>query len=118
MKHKPSKKELKEGDIAIIKSDEKNRGKWKIAIVYQLLKGEDGVIRGVCLCAGKSYLERPIQCVYPLELNCDVNPVKSNTNTDETKPNIKAKEFRPKRNAAAIAKLKIRKDIINEENSG
>ena len=51
-------------------------------------------------------------------MNCDVNTVKSNTNTDETKPNIKAKAFRPKRNAAAIAKLKIRKDIINEENSG
>lgn len=65
MKHKPSKKKLKEGDIAIIKSDEKNRGKWKIAIVYQLFKGEDGVIRGVCLRAGKSYSERPIQCVYP-----------------------------------------------------
>ena len=118
MKHKPSKKEIKEGDLAIIKSDEKSRGKWKIAIIYQLFKGEDGVIRGICLHAGKSYLERPIQCLYPLELNCDVNPVKRNTNTDETKPNIKAKEFRPKWNDAVIAKLKIRKDIMNEENSG
>ena len=39
MKHKPSKKELKRGDIVIIKSDEKNRGKWKIKIVHQLFKG-------------------------------------------------------------------------------
>ena len=34
MKHKPSKKELKEGNTVIIKSDEKNRGKWKIRIFH------------------------------------------------------------------------------------
>ena len=69
MKHKPSKKELKQGDIVIIKSDEKNRGKWKIGSVHQLFKGQDGVIRRVRLSAGKSHLERPIQCLYSLELN-------------------------------------------------
>ena len=110
MKHRPSKKELKEGDIL---RDEKNRGKWKIGIVHQLFKGQDGVIRGVRLPAGKSHLERPIQCLYQLELNCSVNPVKSNTNIDETKPNIKAKEFRAERKAAAIAKFKIQEDTIN-----
>ena len=72
-----------------------------------MFKGQDGVVRGVRLLAGKSYLEQSIQFLYPLELTCDVNPVKSDTNIDETKLNIKAKEFRPKRNAAVIAKLKI-----------
>ena len=48
-------------------------------------------------------------------MNCDVNPGKRNTNIDEPKLHIKAKEFRPKRNAATIAKLKIQEDIINEE---
>ena len=85
MENKPSKKELKEEDIAIIKSDEINKGKWKIGIVQQLFKGQDGIIRGVWLRAGKSYLERPIQSLYPLELNCDKNPVKSKTNVDEMK---------------------------------
>ena len=82
-----------------------------------MFKGQDGVIRKVHLRAGKSYLERPIQCLYTLELNCDVNLVKSNTSIDETNLNIKAKDFRPKRNAAAIAKLKIQEDIKNKENS-
>ena len=104
MKHKSSKKELKQGDISIIKSDEKNRGKWKIGISSQLFKGQDGVIRGVRLRAGKSYLEQPIQYLYPLELNCDKNRIKSITKIDETKLNAKAKKFRPKRNSAAIAK--------------
>ena len=34
MKHKSPKKELKEGNIVIIKSDEKNRGKCKIRIFH------------------------------------------------------------------------------------
>ena len=117
MIHKPSKKELKEGGIVIIKSDEKYRGKWKIRIVNQLFKSQDGVIRGGRVRAGKSHLEQPIECLYPLELNSDVNPVKSNTNIDETELNIEAKVFRPKRNNAAIVKLKTQEKIINEENS-
>ena len=87
MKYKPLKKELKKGDIIIIKSDEKNRGKWKIGIVHWLFKGQDGVIWGVRLRAGKSYLEQPIRCLQPLELSCDVNPEKSDTNIEKTKLN-------------------------------
>ena len=52
--------------------------------------------RRVHLRAGKSYLEQPIQCLYPLELDGDVNPVKSNKNIDEAKLSNKAKEFGPK----------------------
>ena len=69
-----------------------------------MFKGQDSVIRGVRLREGKSYLD---PFLYQLEWNCEVNPVQSNTNIDDTKLNIKAKELRPKRNAAAIAKLKI-----------
>ncbi|KAK3742809.1 hypothetical protein QZH41_002738 [Actinostola sp. cb2023] len=62
---------LKPGDVMIIKSDERNRRKWKLGIVDQLFEGRDGVVRGVRLRAGKSYLERPIQHLYPLEVACD-----------------------------------------------
>ena len=86
------------------------RGKSELFI--QLFKGQDGFVRGVLLPPGKSQLEQPIQYLYPLELNCDVNPVKSNTKIDETKLNIKVKEFRPKQDAAANAKLIIQEDII------
>ncbi|KAK3725256.1 hypothetical protein QZH41_001288 [Actinostola sp. cb2023] len=48
---------LKPGDVMIIKSDERNRRKWKLGIVDQLFEGRDGVVRGVRLRAGKSYLE-------------------------------------------------------------
>ena len=40
---------VKEGDVVIIKEDEKNRGCWKLEIVTSLIKGKDGIIRGVKL---------------------------------------------------------------------
>ena len=35
--------------------NEENRQKWKIGIVHQLFKGQD--VKGVQICAGRSYLE-------------------------------------------------------------
>ena len=45
----------------IIKGGEKNKGKWKIAIVDELFYGEDDVVRSVHLRTRKNNLEQPIQ---------------------------------------------------------
>jgi len=92
---------LKPGDVMIIKSDERNRRKWKLGIVDQLFEGRDGVVRGVRLRAGKSYLERPIQHLYPLEVACDSTERRGNLNAE-------APTFRPRREAAASARENIR----------
>ncbi|KAK3742407.1 hypothetical protein QZH41_020716, partial [Actinostola sp. cb2023] len=34
------------GDVVIVKSDEKNRGRWKLGVVEQLITGRDGIVRG------------------------------------------------------------------------
>ena len=62
---------MKNGDVVLIKGSERNRGKWNIGIVVKLIKGRDGVVRALRLRAGKSYLERAIQQLYPMELSCD-----------------------------------------------
>ena len=62
---------LKVGEVVIIRGDEKNRNLWKLGIVQEFIKGKDGIVRGAKLRAGKSYLERPVQHLYPLELSCD-----------------------------------------------
>ena len=67
--------QIKEGDVMLIKPLEKNRGRWKIGIVTHLYYGKDNVMQAVRLRAGKNYLERSIQHLYPLELTCDVQPV-------------------------------------------
>ena len=56
----------------LIKGKEKNRNKWKMGKVTKLIREKDNVIRGVKLHCAKSTIERPIQLIYPLELECDV----------------------------------------------
>lgn len=129
MKHKVSKMKIQIGDVVMIKGNVKNKGKWNIGVVDKLYQGQDEVIRAVRLRAGKSYYERPIQHLYPLELNCDMvnmveKPVDDRTEKDAqvTVPQIKsnlnasADTFTPKRTAAAIADIRI-KDVINDENN-
>ena len=101
------------GDIVLIKGDEKHRGKCNIGMVDKLYKGKDGMIHAVGLTTSKSYIERSIQYLYPLELHCDVEkqPLSGNTNTST----LDAKEYRPRRTAAVIAEIRM-KDI-NEDKS-
>ena len=63
---------VKAGDVVLIKGEQRSRGKWKLGEVDNPIPGSDGVVRAVPLKAGKSFLERPIQHLYPLELNCDM----------------------------------------------
>ena len=100
----------KVGEIVIVKEDQKPRNTWKLAIVKQLITGRDGVIRAAKLktAGGNNYLERAIQHLFPLELECDKEIT--------TRLDPDAQEFTPRRkqNAAAAATLRIR-DIAEDE---
>ena len=93
----------------IIRSEEKNRNRWPIAVVRQLYPGRDGIVRGVQVDTGKGQLERPVQHLYPMELNCD-----------RPRPpvlNPEANVFRPRREAAAVAAENIRAIALQELNT-
>ena len=68
---------MKVRDVVIIKWNERYRALWMFARVDRLIPVKDGVVRAVQLRAEKSYLERAVQHLYPLELQCDRrdNPV-------------------------------------------
>ena len=100
---------LREGDVVIIKSDERNRAKWPLGIVENLYKGRDDMIRAVRLRAGKTFLERPPTHLYPLELSCDRKRKKPSEPLNPTVP-----PFRPTRDAAAAASQRIQ-EIMNNE---
>ena len=70
-------------------------------IVEQLIQGKDRVVRGARLTAGNSYLERPVQHLYPLELACD-RPVPERGVT----LSAHAPTFQPRR-AAVVARQRI-----------
>ena len=103
--HKTSKQQIKIGDAVIVRTDDKNRGKWPMAIVVKLFPGSDGRTRGVQLKTKNGIIERPVQHLYPLELQCDLE----RTGPDKKIPlNPLAKDFRPKRAAAVEASKKIK----------
>ena len=105
-----SSKLLKVGDVVSIRGEESNRAKWPLGVVSALFKGRDGSLRAVKLRAGKSYLERPVQHLFPLELSCD-----SYAQTQETRLNPEAPPFRSRRDAAVAAELRISDAVQAEE---
>ena len=92
LNHRSSKFKVSKGDVVLVKTDGKNRGKWPLAIVRATYPGHDGVV----------------QHLYPLELACDKVPLKGQP------LNPQAVEFLPKR-AAAIAASKNIKLIMEQE---
>ena len=75
--------------------------------MQQVYPGRDGVVRAVEVQTATGKLERAIQHLYPMELNCD-----------RSKPpelNPLAETFRPRRQAATVAAENIRAIALHEQ---
>ena len=96
-------------DVVIVKTGDNNRGKWPLGIIESLIVGNDGVVRGAKLRAGKSYMERAIQQLYPLELSCD-----RQRPAPQAGMNPEAAPFRPRWDAAVAARLRL-EEVTQEE---
>ena len=113
MLHEAKEMQISLGDIALIKVDDRQRGKWNTGMVDKLYRGKDSVIRAVGLRTSKSYIERPIQYLYPLKLHCDVEKQSSSVNTNTSTLDANSKEYRPLRATATIADIRV-KDINDD----
>ena len=91
--------------VLLINSEDKNRGKWKIGVVTDLIKGQDGIVRAAKLRVRASCIERVVQHLFPLELSCDR---RRDGTDDPTQLRAEAPVFRPSRDAAVAANLRIR----------
>jgi hypothetical protein len=107
----------KVGDVVLIKDDARNRGKWSVGIVEELYQGRDGVVRGAKLKTRKTHVDRALQHLYPLELHSQRKQDKLEEKSEE-EHNLdpEAKEFRPRRNAATVARQGIQA-VLDFENS-
>jgi len=81
---------LSEGYVVLMHSDSKLCGFWKLVRMHQLIKGDNGLVRGAIARVpskeGKTTLiRRPLKCLYPLELECkaikDVAEISGTKNT-------------------------------------
>ena len=100
LKHHGKQSTLLVGEVVIIASDERNRGKWTLGIVEELFPGRDGVIRAAKVKTSNGHLERAVNHLYPLELSCDQSSNQQNLNPT-------APIFRPVRDAAVAARSRI-----------
>ena len=108
MKNNQRHMEIPFGDVVLIKGDDKHRGKWNIGIVEELSEGKENEIRTVKLWWRKTYIERPIQFLYLLELSCDTWKRPKTVFQCSNQPlNVNANEFKQRRNAAAISEIRI-----------
>ena len=96
--------------VAITKHfQQKIRGEWKTGRVLRLVKGKDGVIRGVVLCHNGRRIERPLQLVCPLELQIGKRV------EEEEQSKVVTNNKRVQRNAAKQAEQLIRIQLEEEE---
>ena len=89
------------GEIVLIVGEERNRGKWMKGKVTRIVKGVDGVARGVVLLHKGNRLERPLQAICPLEIRSVT------AETVEEKKEEPIKPVRERRKAAVDAQAKI-----------
>lgn len=92
--------------MCLIKDDNKDRNKWKLGIVEEHIVGRDGIVTAVKLRAGKSYLERAVQQLYPLELSCGKS-------TEAENPPLNPEA--PRRDAAVAARLRVQEIAVCDQ---
>ena len=107
------------GDVVIIHDKDRPRGFWRLAVVKDTLKGQDGTVRGAILRTtnkgGHSMeLRWPIQLLYPLEVSdhaeAQMEDVETSSPGDET-----VVRGRPRRVAASAARDRMLACHLNEE---
>ena len=95
------------GDIVLVHDENHPRTFRKLGRVERLIEGHDGLVRAavvrVASESGTTTQMRPVQLLYPLELN-DLGTVETE-NAEKVEAERAAN--RPRRNAAEIAKLKM-----------
>ena len=66
------------GDIVLVHDESLPRGFWKIAMIEELITGQDGMVRGAVVrqttrARQPTTLRRPLQLLYPLEIHAKKN---------------------------------------------
>eukprot|EP00794_Sanderia_malayensis_P019296 gene19296-biopygen16176 len=103
--------QIRQGDVVLIEEDNAKRGKWKVGVIEDLIKGKDGVTTGAKVRKvnkGKyEVLSRPVQKLYLLESAVADGEVKDKEN-ERSDVGKGLGEGRPTRAAARDSRWKSR----------
>ena len=103
---------IQEGDIVTVHEENLPRSLWRIAKVESLIKGKDGHARGAVVRLGErgkksTTLQRPIQRLFPLEVQSTSRKLEP-----KTEPEVKKEMKRPRRQAAIDAD--VRRQLLDK----
>lgn len=103
-----SKAVIQVGDVVTVYEEGKKRNEWKLAVIEELVRGRDGVVRGAkirVITKGKIVrISRPVQRLYPIEVRADEDDAAA-----MRVPRVQqARRTLPRRNAALDAGWKTR----------
>eukprot|EP00794_Sanderia_malayensis_P013531 gene13531-biopygen10799 len=103
--------QIRQGDVVLIEEDNAKRGKWKVGVIEDLIKGKDGVTRGAKVRKVNKVkyevLSRPVQKLYLLESAVADGEVKDKEN-ERSDVGKGLGEGRPTRAAARDSRWKSR----------
>ena len=105
---------MKKGDVVTVYGEGVKRGNWKLAKVEELIIGNDKEVRGAKVrVAGKGrpvYQKRPVQKLYPLEIQARPGgkEKEGNSPSAESEGSLHDLHERPRRAVAVISKAKTR----------
>ena len=92
------------GNVVTVYDESKRRGEWRLAVIESLIKGKDNVVRGAnirVIAKGKpSRMSRPVQKLYPIEVQTEIQPEEPREGVKEGTKNLR---HNPRRAAAADA---------------
>ena len=109
--------------MVIIHDENHPRSFWKLGRVTDLIKGDDGQIRGAVIDVvtnGKPQtLRRPITCLYPLEVMSEAKKSSTIYDQDDSKQNVTVDNpvSRPVRAAAQRARQQVSEWITDQDDT-
>ena len=80
-----NRQQIKPGDIVLV-HDDTPRITWKLAVIEELMKGKDGLVRAAKIRTSQGRTNRPIARLIPLEVSSNVigeSTVDENNNPDK-----------------------------------
>ena len=106
---------IKIGDVLMIGEDVVPRYKWRLGLVVELIKSNNGLVRGAKVKVGKTrnVIRRPVNCLYPTEvraveqLHCNIRNVRKTKKKDVGNNNLTEVTL-SKRDVAVAGELRRR----------